>query len=160
MPQCNECGKVFPNRIRIDGKEHIVSSRKYCLDCSPFGKHNTRRPTKEGEESARRCSVCGREITGTRRHKCSGCYAKRRREQIRDKVYKIYPPFCTVCGYGGADKILMLDFHHLDQETKMFDVNIANLTTRSWEVVLGELAKCVLLCCRCHREVHAGIIQL
>ncbi len=27
----------------------------------------------------------------------------------------------------------------------------------SWEMIEKELKKCVLLCCRCHREVHDGL---
>ena len=32
--------------------------------------------------------------------------------------------------------------------------------TRSWEKVKEELDKCILVCANCHREIHAGIIQL
>ena len=46
-----------------------------------------------------------------------------------------------------------MDFHHIDPEAK--DFTIADNMT-SWERILPELAKCVLLCARCHREVHEG----
>ena len=47
MPICKLCNKRFPNKIKIDGKVRTLSSRSYCLECSPFGKHNTRPVTKE-----------------------------------------------------------------------------------------------------------------
>ena len=32
--------------------------------------------------------------------------------------------------------------------------------TRSWEKVKEEADKCILLCANCHREAHAGMLQL
>ena len=46
-----------------------------------------------------------------------------------------------------------MDFHHLDPMEK--DFSISERMT-SFEAILPELAKCSLLCCRCHREVHDG----
>ena len=42
MKTCLKCGKVFPFEVEIDGKTRNLGGRKYCLDCSAFGKHNTR----------------------------------------------------------------------------------------------------------------------
>jgi hypothetical protein len=42
MPTCQKCGDKFPFRVLIDGKQRNLKSRKYCLQCSPFGNHNTK----------------------------------------------------------------------------------------------------------------------
>lgn len=47
-----------------------------------------------------------------------------------------------------------MDFHHVSSLEKEF--NISSRMT-SFKAIQAELDKCVLLCCRCHREVHAGM---
>jgi hypothetical protein len=62
---------------------------------------------------------------------------------------------CSKCGYkkyGGA-----LDWHHTDDDKEH---NPANALGISWERYLSEVAKCILLCSNCHREVHAGILHI
>lgn len=45
------------------------------------------------------------------------------------------------------------DFHHLDPTKK--DLSLAHLVgSRSWERILVELEKCVMLCSNCHRVRH------
>lgn len=36
------CQKEFPISIIIDGKRRVLNKRKYCLECTPFGSHNTK----------------------------------------------------------------------------------------------------------------------
>ena len=36
------CGQIIPFTCVIDGKRRNLKNRKFCLDCSPFGLHNTR----------------------------------------------------------------------------------------------------------------------
>ena len=43
MPYCRNCGAHFPNRLTIEGKVRVLCNRMYCLGCSPWGKHNTRK---------------------------------------------------------------------------------------------------------------------
>jgi len=62
-----------------------------------------------------------------------------------------------ICGYSkyaGA-----LDFHHLDEKNKSFDLSTRGLT-RSWVKTKAETDKCILVCANCHRELHAGLVQL
>ena len=52
-----------------------------------------------------------------------------------------------------------LEFHHLDPRTKEFGISTEGIPRR-WDKIEAELAKCVLLCANCHREVHAGVRRL
>ena len=64
---------------------------------------------------------------------------------------------CQVCGYERC--IEALEFHHLDPTRKDFGISHKGYT-RSWEKVKEEVDKCILLCANCHREFHAGMLQL
>ena len=58
---------------------------------------------------------------------------------------------CINCGYDqyyGA-----LHFHHIDPKEK--DHNWTKLRSTSWDKIVKELDKCVLLCANCHAEEHA-----
>lgn len=81
MPVCVNCGATYPLRVQIDGKVRNLGSRRYCLGCSPFGVHNTRRI--HVSVSLRPCLCCG---TGTLNakfcsNKCQGAYRWGRRKQ-------------------------------------------------------------------------------
>src|SRR5687767_12628323 len=51
------------------------------------------------------------------------------------------------------------EFHHRDPATKHFGIS-AKGVIRAWPDIESELAKCVMLCANCHREVHAGVREL
>lgn len=63
---------------------------------------------------------------------------------------------CICCGYDKCDAAL--DFHHINPEEK--EEKAAVIIRRPWSLALVELDKCALVCCRCHREIHAGITAL
>jgi hypothetical protein len=63
---------------------------------------------------------------------------------------------CKICR---EKETVCLDLHHLDPEAKDFTVSTKVCST-SWEKLLIEINKCVVLCANCHRKVHAGIVQL
>src|SRR5919199_803998 len=63
MPSCRLCGVYFPNWLGIEGKPRNLRSRKYCVECSPWGRHKTRkfeRPPAPALER-KRCPKCGEE---------------------------------------------------------------------------------------------------
>lgn len=75
-----------------------------------------------------------------------------RRRRILEKAVAHKGGRCEICGY---DKCLAaLDFHHFDPMGK--DFNISSRLT-SFKAVERELAKTILLCANCHREVHDGL---
>lgn len=77
---------------------------------------------------------------------------RQRRRQLREQVIAYLGGECAICRYNRC--VEALDAHHLDDRTKDFTIS-SKLT--SWNRIEPELQKCVLLCARCHREVHAGL---
>jgi 5-methylcytosine-specific restriction endonuclease McrA len=82
---------------------------------------------------------------------------QRRREKVRSTAVEYKGGRCQVCGYDRC--IEALEFHHLDPAQKDFGISHKGYT-RSWEKVKEEVDKCILLCANCHREFHAGMLQL
>lgn len=78
--------------------------------------------------------------------------AAKRRRDLKVRAIVHLGGACRICGY---DKPIpsAYDFHHEDAFEKDFSIS-SRMT--SFEAIRKELDKCVLLCCRCHREVHEG----
>lgn len=77
------------------------------------------------------------------------------RKRTKHKMVSGFGGICNKCGYN--DCIDALDFHHLDSNTKEFGISNVLKSPKSWEKIVIELKKCILLCCRCHRELHCNI---
>ena len=158
MPKCRQCGGSFPNLATIDGKRKNLSSRRYCLVCSPFGKHNTKKLHKPSLQFS--CKTCGR--ADRKQHQrsayCCSCVNRRREDSKCKKLYEITGTACWLCGYDrGVSGIVALDFHHM--HGKDFGLTRRNIGQLSWSRLLEEAKKCVLVCCRCHREIHGGLVD-
>jgi transcriptional regulator len=64
---------------------------------------------------------------------------------------------CLVCGYDRCFR--NLTFHHRDPSKK--SGTIAEMVySHSKTAAAKEVKKCILLCCRCHGEVHEGLITV
>lgn len=61
---------------------------------------------------------------------------------------------CQFCGYSRY--IGALDFHHVDSKKKNFELSMDELY-RSWDLIIKEIDKCLLVCSNCHREIHGGL---
>lgn len=81
----------------------------------------------------------------------------KRRRKVKEMARTYLGGKCMMCGYDRCPSAL--DFHHIDESQKEFGIASKGYT-RSWVKVKAELHKCFLLCANCHREVHAGILQL
>lgn len=79
------------------------------------------------------------------------------RRRFRSTRLKMeYGGKCLVCGYNRC--LSALEFDHLFPKTKR--KGGVSSTRRNYKKALLEAEKCVLLCCRCHRERHEGVIDL
>jgi len=166
MPDCLICQKKFPNRVVIDGKRRNLCNRKYCLDCSPWDKHNTKQlhvlpslpPT---EKKCPRCKlVFSRENFHKRRSgsgfsvyckKCTTIQTLERMHKFKKFCLEYKGGKCENCGYNKCRAAL--EFHHLDVNKKEFSIGQSRLK-RVTQQTLDELDKCQLLCANCHREAH------
>lgn len=80
--------------------------------------------------------------------------ANRRRELKRLSIlYK--GGGCAICGH--SENNATFDFHHLDPNEKEFGIGEDGIT-RSFERLIPELNKTILLCRNCHSEYHSGLI--
>lgn len=127
------------------------TKRKFCLDCSPFGAHNTRELDSLKTLDEQRKDRILKERENWR------ISVKKRRKILVEKAIKLKGGKCQKCGYlkySGA-----LDFHHLKKEEKSFNIRGYG-RTMSWIKIEKELEKCILLCANCHREIHGGLINI
>jgi len=161
MKICELCGTEFPYHIRIEGKSRNLCNRKYCLTCSPFGRHNTRALGRTVQLS---CLNCGEsnpaEFTkkpdshnGLYPH-CKNCISRHRNSKARlckRQCVDYKGGCCELCGY---DKCLgALSFHHIDPSHKRFSISRRSNHSIS-KALKRELDKCLLVCENCHRELH------
>lgn len=173
MINCLKCKRNFSTYLKIDGELKNLSNRKYCLDCSPYKKHNTRKlenasivaKCKEELPITKLCNLCKlilpSENFGIYFHKdrwkifsyCKICDSKRLKDKsfLRKKKSVDYKGGkCELCGYNKSYRAL--EFHHIISEQK--ELLISRFRLKDWSIIVPELDKCKLLCANCHREEH------
>jgi hypothetical protein len=175
MPICKKCDTKFPTKVLIDGKKRNLANRTFCLACLPFGQRSYRgsfafeRDLEKGFRTCHRCKTEKpiTEFYKTRRpengkmrwvccKKCNQEAVLRRRKQLKVLAVEYMGNKCWGCGYDACSQAL--EFHHIDPSEKEFGIGTGD--TKSWARIKEELAKCVMVCSNCHREIHAGIRNL
>jgi len=187
---CELCNKQFPITIVIDGKRRNLCSRRYCLECTPFGTHNTIRihapETQKNGGSEHRPIIKNLE-TGVEFRECSRCKTIFELNQFYRKGpnKSSYRPECKKCfnmigiesqrkrkieavEYKGGkccncgyDRYFgALEFHHINPLEKDFNLSKTKYTCYSLEKIKAELDKCICVCANCHREIHNGILSI
>lgn len=130
----------------------------FCIKC---GKLLSRSSSNKKGENTGLCSRCEKDQRrGTGKYgiegKNWGPYIKAVRKSRKKEYILLAGGSCAKCGY---DKYYgALDFHHKDPKEKDFNVT-GNGFGRSDELIKKEIQKCILLCCRCHRELHEELRQ-
>lgn len=168
MKICSVCNALIPT-IWTDpktGLKHNFNNRKYCLVCSPFGKHNTKQLTNAITINAALVKTCPKckevkelNLFYSRKNKtassyCKSCYniiTLERQRQRKRQAIKYKGGKCEICGYSKCQDAF--DFHHKNPEEKEFDLGAGRFT--SFDKYKNELDKCMLLCANCHREIHS-----
>lgn len=170
---CGKCGKEFEQRIIVNGKKKGLYKRKYCLECSPYDRHNTKvlenYPKIPIKKKEKRCPLCKKiknidDFCGDKQRNdgksiwCRLCLNKRTidaQKRAKSKFLEYKGGKCEVCGYNKY--IGALEFHHKNPNEKLFEISkkyTVRDCTENWEIMKIELDKCMLLCSNCHKEIH------
>jgi predicted transcriptional regulator len=91
---------------------------------------------------------------------CKSCTTEQtieRQKKFKQQCIDYKGGKCVSCGYNKCNNAL--DFHHLDPSKKEFNIAHVRLTSFN-DKVKTELNNCALVCANCHREIHAGLIDL
>ena len=83
---------------------------------------------------------------------------KKWRDNTKKRIVPAMGGECAMCGYKTC--LRALDLHHIDPSKKEFSFGSIRANAISWSKIVTELRKCVLLCNRCHAEIHDGIVNL
>jgi hypothetical protein len=83
---------------------------------------------------------------------------KKWRRKTKDRIIKAFGGGCCVCGYNNCVSALAL--HHLDPSQKDLGLGEIRANPKSWDTIVKELRKCVLVCHNHHCEIHEGIITV
>ena len=76
----------------------------------------------------------------------------RRNKEFRKAILSEFP--CKLCGESDPD---MIDWHHIDESQKKF--NVAH-TSRAHSEWWDEVMKCIPVCVSCHRKIHKDKVCL
>lgn len=123
-------------------------------------RHN--RYNRKDEHSQYKC-VCGENnkdnFFPSKKFICKVCHSRYTKNLYTGKKIRAVEFLggkCLCCGYNKC--MASLDFHHVDSSEKQAEGS--NMRHWSWERILGELKKCVLVCRNCHGEIHAGVTKI
>jgi hypothetical protein len=141
-----------PTNVRYWIRKHELNLRQ-----KPFGlsyKHPL---------TSRKCGKCGEtnpaKFYGHKRKMCGSCHNAYNTKQGQDKRLRATKELggkCQVCGFDQYS--CSLDLHHRDPIAKA--PNFRSMRGWSWERILLELGKCILLCKNCHAAHHKGFLKL
>ena len=138
----------MPTRIKIENKTIFLHVRKFCLECSPFGKHNTRDLRIKLDKSM--------DDPDSTYKKSRYPQIKKSRHNKKQKLVELSGGKCSICGY---DKCMRnLHFHHVNPEDKSFGISKGGLG-HGFHKTIKEIKKCILVCSNCHGEIHDGQID-
>jgi len=77
---------------------------------------------------------------------------KRWRRRTKERIVESFGGKCCICGYNKSHSALAL--HHLNPSEKEISLASIRASARSWERIVIELRKCILVCHNCHSEIH------
>ena len=101
------------------------------------------------------CKQCNKEYQKTHYENNKIYYIDKkniRKESIKNFINRIKR--LSQCSKCSEKDIACLDFHHVNDLEKDFNISIALQLGVSMSILKKELRKCIILCSNCHRKLH------
>jgi hypothetical protein len=83
---------------------------------------------------------------------------RQNRKSFIDAVAMYYGCKNPNCKWNGAYQPCQLDFHHYNPKTKITE--IARMHSASYNKIIDEINKCIVVCRNCHSLIHSGLVVL
>lgn len=149
---CRGCNSSFPCSMIINGKTAILNRRKFCLKCSPYKEHNTKKdgPKSKIEQKEKRRLLKKKQLRYTGKSILQGIARK-------EELIRLAGSACKKCGYT-SKYLRPFSFHHRNSRSKKFGLSVENLRNKKWSLILAEFKKCDLVCLTCHAEIEEEIL--
>lgn len=147
--RCQDCGyeayaaALDPHHIDPSTKELALSAYR-----------SEARLLAESAKCVLLCANCHRLRHASEDANAKGGPVVEFRRRMKARAVAFMGLVCSGCGRNGHQAVF--EFHHRDPAEKEFGITSDGIPRR-WEKIVAELAKCVMLCANCHREVHAGV---
>lgn len=122
-----------------------MTSKKLCTICK-------RNPIRDGKRTSY-CVECNREYGKKNYRDNKERYfkqAKERDKQLDELINTAKSKPCADCGVEYPPYVM--DFDHLDGETKILGICEMRRHRMAFEKITAEIAKCEVVCANCHRE--------
>lgn len=169
MKECGECGEWKPIAEYRRARKHYTSR---CIDClKKYAAEYRQRPevkvtSREYVIKYRSDPINREKLNARTREYRKGDRAKKVRNASRrawtlkekQKAVAYKGGKCEICGYDRC--LAAMDFHHRNPEEKNGYGTGALKSHWTFEKNKEEIDKCILVCVRCHREIHAGVITI
>lgn len=116
------------------------------------------------------CVICSKPLYGQQQKYCSNtCKQKDHYNKVKNQTNTYYSQTirglkrkiyfinylggkCENCGYD--KNISAFHFHHKDPKLKEFQLDMRQMSNKSFDDLEKEINKCSLLCSNCHMELH------
>ncbi len=180
---CHQCIKKYINERKINLKKEAIKTcgSATCFVCgfsdgvsslcfhhldplvkdNKIGSMSIKSVEKEIGKCILVCHNCHREIHGGLHPSILTVSYSTNKESIYTRKWNMRQKMDIVTYMGGAcvqcgyDKYLgALEFHHLNDDEKDFDISG---THRKLDSIKNELSKCIMLCSNCHSKTHHEI---
>ena len=128
MKRCCKCNETKPLDQYSNNKRNADGKYRYCKTCQ---KETNARYFQENKEKF---------------------YTLNKAKRIQNSQRLIEYKSSLSCSVCGESRHWCLDFHHINDDK---DKAVSDMVgTHSWESIVNEINKCIVVCRNCHADIH------